>query len=50
MTGTTDMVGVASERIRSIIERVERIWEEIEDLVETERELFAEAIGVKVSM
>lgn len=32
MADTTDTVGVAGELIRSIIERVERIEEEIKDL------------------
>ena len=45
MTDTTDTVGVAGERIRSIIERVERIEEEIKDLMETKKEIFAEAKG-----
>ncbi|MBB2961946.1 DUF2312 domain-containing protein [Methylobacterium sp. R2-1] len=45
MTGTMDSVGVAGERIRSIIERIERIDEEIKDLMETKKEIFAEAKG-----
>lgn len=43
MADTTDTVGVAGERIRSIIERVERLEEEIKDLMETKKEIFAEA-------
>lgn len=42
MTDTTDTVGVAGERIRSIIERIE---EEIKDLMEAKKEIFAEAKG-----
>ena len=41
----TDGVGVAGERIRSIIERVERVEEEIKDLMECKKEIFAEAKG-----
>ncbi|OHV14602.1 hypothetical protein BK022_25345 [Methylorubrum extorquens] len=42
MTDTTDTVGVAGERIRSIVERIE---EEIKDLMEAKKEIFAEAKG-----
>ncbi|GEP01705.1 DUF2312 domain-containing protein [Methylobacterium haplocladii] len=45
MTGTTDTVGVAGDRIRSIIERIERVEEEIKDLMEAKKEIFAEAKG-----
>jgi uncharacterized protein (UPF0335 family) len=45
MTDTTDTVGVAGDRIRSIIERVERLEEEIKDLMEAKKEIFAEAKG-----
>ena len=45
MSDTTDTVGVAGDRIRSIIERIERIDEEIKDLMETKKEIFAEAKG-----
>jgi uncharacterized protein (UPF0335 family) len=41
----TDTVGVAGDRIRSIIERIERLEEEIKDLMETKKEIFAEAKG-----
>ncbi|MGV7031087.1 DUF2312 domain-containing protein [Methylobacterium symbioticum] len=45
MSDTTDTVGVAGDRIRSIIERIERLDEEIKDLMETKKEIFAEAKG-----
>jgi uncharacterized protein (UPF0335 family) len=45
MTDMTDTVGVAGDRIRSIIERIERLEEEIKDLMETKKEIFAEAKG-----
>ena len=45
MTDMTDTVGVAGDRIRSIIERVERLEEEIKDLMEAKKEVFAEAKG-----
>lgn len=45
MSDTIDTVGVAGDRIRSIIERIERLDEEIKDLVETKKEIFAEAKG-----
>ena len=45
MADTTDTVGVAGERIRSIIERVEHIEEEIKGLMEGKKEIFAEAKG-----
>ena len=41
----TDSVGIAGDRIRSIIERVERVEEEIKDLMEAKKEIFAEAKG-----
>ncbi|MGC5778597.1 DUF2312 domain-containing protein [Methylobacterium sp. NFXW15] len=45
MTDMTDTVAVAGDRIRSIIERIERIEEEIKDLMEAKKEVFAEAKG-----
>mgnify|MGYP002718613450 FL=1 len=48
MTGkieVTDTVAVAGERICSIIERIERLEEEIKDLMEAKKEVFAEAKG-----
>src|SRR6476469_2590 len=45
MSDTSDTVGVAGDRIRSIIERIERLEEEIKDLMETKKEIFAEAKG-----
>ena len=40
-----DTVGVAGERIRSIIERVEHVEEEIKELMEAKKEIFMEAKG-----
>jgi len=45
MSDTIDTVGVAGDRIRSIIERVERVEEEIKDLMEAKKEIFLEAKG-----
>ncbi|GJE75632.1 MULTISPECIES: DUF2312 domain-containing protein [Methylorubrum] len=45
MSDTTDTVGIAGDRIRSIIERIERLDEEIKDLMETKKEIFGEAKG-----
>jgi len=39
----TDSVGIAGDRIRSIIERVEKVEEEIKDLMEAKKEIFLEA-------
>jgi uncharacterized protein (UPF0335 family) len=44
-TDMTDTVGVAGDRIRSIVERIERLEEEIKDLMEAKKEIFAEAKG-----
>ncbi len=44
-TEITDTVAVAGERICSIIERIERLEEEIKDLMEAKKEIFAEAKG-----
>ena len=41
----TDTVGIAGDRIRSLIERIEHIEEEIKALNEGKREIFAEAKG-----
>lgn len=43
MSDIIDTVGVAGDRIRSIIERVERVEEEIKDLMEGKKEIFLEA-------
>jgi uncharacterized protein (UPF0335 family) len=43
MSDTIDTVGVAGDRIRSIIERVEKVEEEIKDLMEAKKEIFLEA-------
>ena len=41
----TDTVGIAGDRIRSFIERVEHIEEELKALNEGKKEVFAEAKG-----
>ena len=41
----TDMVGIAGDRIRSFIERIEHIDEEIKALNEGKKEAFSEAKG-----
>ncbi len=41
----TDTVGIAGARIRSIIERIEHLEEEIKALNEGKKEIFAEAKG-----
>jgi uncharacterized protein (UPF0335 family) len=41
----TDTVGIAGDRIRSLIERLEHIEEEIRALNEGKKEIFAEAKG-----
>lgn len=45
MSETTDTVGIAGDRIRSIIERVEKVEEEIKELMEAKKEIFLEAKG-----
>jgi uncharacterized protein (UPF0335 family) len=40
MSDTIDTVGVAGDRIRSIIERVEKVEEEIKELMEAKKEIF----------
>jgi uncharacterized protein (UPF0335 family) len=41
----TDVVGLAGDRIRSFIERIEHIEEEIRALTEGKKEVFSEAKG-----
>jgi uncharacterized protein (UPF0335 family) len=41
----TDTVGIAEDRILSLIERIEHIEEEIKALTEGKKEIFAEAKG-----
>ncbi len=41
----TDAVGIAGDRIRSFVERIEHIEEEIKALNEGKKEIFAEAKG-----
>jgi uncharacterized protein (UPF0335 family) len=43
MSDKTDTVGIAGDRIRSIIERIEKVEEEIKDLMEAKKEIFMEA-------
>ena len=45
MTDVTDTAGVAGDRIRAFIERVEHIEEELKELNEGKKEVFAEAKG-----
>ncbi|NEU15086.1 DUF2312 domain-containing protein [Methylobacterium sp. BTF04] len=45
MSDTIDTVGIAGDHIRSIIERVEKVEEEIKDLMEAKKEIFLEAKG-----
>jgi len=40
-----NVVGIAGDRIRSIVERIEHIEEEIKALTEGKKEIFAEAKG-----
>ncbi|MEH3147446.1 MAG: DUF2312 domain-containing protein [Methylobacterium frigidaeris] len=42
---TDDTVGIAGDRIRTIVERVEKVEEEIKDLMEAKKEIFLEAKG-----
>ena len=41
----TDTVGIAGDRIRSFVERIEHIEEQIKALNEGKKEIFAEAKG-----
>lgn len=41
----TDTVGIAGDRIRSFVERIEHIEEEIKALNEGKKEIYAEAKG-----
>jgi uncharacterized protein (UPF0335 family) len=41
----TDSVGVAGDRIRSLVERVEHLEAEIQELMELKKQVFAEAKG-----
>jgi uncharacterized protein (UPF0335 family) len=40
-----DVVGIAGERIRSFIERIEQIETELKELTEAKKEIFSEAKG-----
>ncbi|GJD49801.1 hypothetical protein OPKNFCMD_2535 [Methylobacterium crusticola] len=39
----TDTAGIAGDRIRTIVERVEQLEDEIKDLMEAKKEVFLEA-------
>ena len=41
----SDTVGIGGSRIRSFVERVEQLEQEIQDLMEGKKEVFAEAKG-----
>ena len=41
----SDVVGIPGNRIRSFVERIEQIENEIEDLNEAKKEVFSEAKG-----
>lgn len=41
----SDTVGLAGDRIRSFVERIEQIEVELQDLAEGKKEVFAEAKG-----
>ena len=41
----SDTVGIAGDRIRSFVERIEQIENEIKDLNEAKKEVFSEAKG-----
>jgi uncharacterized protein (UPF0335 family) len=43
---TQDVGGIAGQRLKSFIERIERMNEEISALTEDRKEIFAEAKGV----
>ena len=41
----SDVVGIAGDRIRSFIERIEQIETELKELTEAKKEIFSEAKG-----
>jgi uncharacterized protein (UPF0335 family) len=41
----SDTVGIAGDRIRSFVERIEQIETELKELTEAKKEIFAEAKG-----
>ena len=41
----SDTVGIAGDRIRSFVERIEQIEAELKELTETKKEVFSEAKG-----
>ena len=41
----TDSVGIAGDRIRSFVERIEQLETELQDLNESKKEVFLEAKG-----
>ena len=42
----SDVVGIPGNRIRSFVERIEQIENEIKDLTEAKKEVFSEAKGL----
>lgn len=45
MADHQDSVGIAGDRIRSFVERIEQLDVELQELSETRKEIFAEAKG-----
>ncbi|GEO18606.1 DUF2312 domain-containing protein [Microvirga aerophila] len=41
----SDVVGIAGDRIRSFVERIEQIETELKELAEAKKEIFSEAKG-----
>ncbi|MBL0407604.1 DUF2312 domain-containing protein [Microvirga aerilata] len=41
----SDVVGIAGDRIRSFVERIEQIETELKELTEAKKEIFSEAKG-----
>jgi uncharacterized protein (UPF0335 family) len=41
----SDVVGIAGDRIRSFVERIEQVETELKELTEAKKEIFAEAKG-----
>jgi uncharacterized protein (UPF0335 family) len=41
----SDTIGIAGDRIRSFVERIEQIEAELKELTETKKEVFSEAKG-----
>jgi uncharacterized protein (UPF0335 family) len=41
----SDVVGIAGDRIRSLVERIEQIESELKELTEAKKEIFSEIKG-----